>query len=172
DLYQKVLKDPDPVAFCDLAARILRFLNHDDPDICMATLDQALDRFAIDKRTSYRINIQRHRNGKLVHQLGSAARAALLDNLIESVYDEQPDFNFTTCFNSSLTNSGGRGGNSNGPGSTTGFDRMVVDSSQDLYNSGGGGGDIGCTDDPEDVNVLIKAGQDAQGCSYYYMDGE
>ncbi|CAH8858191.1 unnamed protein product [Trichobilharzia szidati] len=178
DLYQKVLKDPDPVAFCDLAARILRFLNHDDPDICMATLDQALDRFAIDKRTSYRINIQRHRNGKLVHQLGSAARAALLDNLIESVYDEQPDFNFTTCFNSSLTNSGRVGGgggigtSNNGPGST-GFDRMVVDSSQDLYNSGvggGAGGDIGCTDDPEDVNVLIKAGQDAQGCSYYYMD--
>ncbi|VEL08319.1 unnamed protein product [Protopolystoma xenopodis] len=26
-------------------------------------------------------------------------------------------------------------------------------------------------DHEEDVNVLIKAGQDAQGCSYYYMDG-
>ncbi|VDP81922.1 unnamed protein product, partial [Schistosoma mattheei] len=126
-MYQKVLKDPDPVAFCDLAARILRFLNHDDPDICMATIDQALDRFAIDKRTSYRINMQRHRNGKLVHQLGPAARAALLDNLIESVYDEQPDFNFTTCFNSSIsTNSVGGGvvrGGANGSGST-GLDRI------------------------------------------------
>ncbi|CAH8561879.1 unnamed protein product [Heterobilharzia americana] len=166
DLYQKVLKDPDPVAFCDLAARILRFLNHDDPEICMANIDQALDRFAIDKRTSYRINMQRHRNGKLVHQLGPAARAALLDNLIESVYDEQPDFNFTTCFNSSMSN--GVRGNSNGPGST-GFDR--IDNS-DLFASG----DIGSRDgnnvftEAEDVNVLIKAGQDAQGCSYYYMD--
>ncbi|CAH8604039.1 unnamed protein product [Schistosoma rodhaini] len=170
DLYQKVLKDPDPVAFCDLAARILRFLNHDDPDICMATLDQALDRFAIDKRTSYRINMQRHRNGKLVHQLGPAARAALLDNLIESVYDEQPDFNFTTCFNSSIsTNSGGgvRGG-ANGSGST-GLDRIDA---QDLFGSGdlgsGDGGNVFA--ETEDVNVLIKAGQDAQGCSYYYMD--
>ncbi|CAH8604737.1 unnamed protein product [Schistosoma haematobium] len=173
DLYQKVLKDPDPVAFCDLAARILRFLNHDDPDICMATIDQALDRFAIDKRTSYRINMQRHRNGKLVHQLGPAARAALLDNLIESVYDEQPDFNFTTCFNSSIsTNSVGGGGvvrgGANGSGST-GLDRIDA---HDLFGSGDLGSSDGCNifAETEDVNVLIKAGQDAQGCSYYYMD--
>ncbi|TNN07799.1 hypothetical protein EWB00_007485 [Schistosoma japonicum] len=172
DLYQKVLKDPDPVAFCDLAARILRFLNHDDPDICMATIDQALDRFAIDKRTSYRINMQRHRNGKLVHQLGPAARAALLDNLIESVYDEQPDFNFTTCFNSSVSNGGGaRGGGPNNSSTSAGLDRIDT---QDLFGStdlvGSGGDGCNMLTETEDVNVLIKAGQDAQGCSYYYMD--
>lgn len=144
--------DSDPVAFCDLAARILRFLNHNDPDICIGTIDQALDRFTIEKRTSYRINMQRHRNGRPVYQLDPSARAALLDNLIESVYDEQPDFSFTNSFN----NPGAMSSLSNG-GSNV----------QDLELASG---DLDL--EGEDVDVLIKAGQDAQGCSYYYMDGK
>ncbi|KAF6767909.1 hypothetical protein AHF37_03410 [Paragonimus kellicotti] len=172
DLYQRVVNDTDVTAFCDLVARILRFLNHGDPEICIDTVDQALDRFTMDKRTPYRINMQRHRNGKPVHQLGATARTALLDNLIESVYDEQPDFNFTSGFNnshqvtSSLSN--GTRHTPNGPSS---LDPTDVESASALF----GQSDLAANEtsdytEPEDVNVLIKAGQDAQGCSYYYMD--
>ncbi|GAA50121.1 hypothetical protein CLF_104093 [Clonorchis sinensis] len=170
DLYQRVVKDTDATAFCDLVARILRFLNHGDPDVSIDTVDQALDRFTVDKRTSYRINVQRYRNGKPVHQLGAMARAALLDNLIESVYDEQPDFNFTSGFNSSNPVTGLSNGIRSTSGSTV-LDSADPEGTSSLFN----GSDLTTSDggdftEPEDVNVLIKAGQDAQGCSYYYMD--
>ncbi|TPP56962.1 hypothetical protein FGIG_07242 [Fasciola gigantica] len=180
DLYQRVIKDPEPTAFCDLVARILRFLGHGDPDITIDHVDQALDRFTVDKRTSYRIQMQRHRNGKPVHQLNAEARAALLDNLIESVYDEQPDFNFTaTGFNTSTGLPNGVRSSNGCPGDGIG---PTDPDGNSLFGGGGAGSSSSCLglddgtvgvgdfNEQEDVNVLIKAGQDAQGCSYYYMD--
>ncbi|VDP85805.1 unnamed protein product [Echinostoma caproni] len=179
DLYQRVIKDPEPTAFCDLVARILRFLSHGDPEISIDHVDQALDRFTVDKRTSYRIQMQRHRNGKPVHQLSAEARAALLDNLIESVYDEQPDFNFTTTgFNTSglpngVRSSNGAAGDAVGANDSDNsglFGTGGGNSSSGGLGLGDGAGGTGDFNEQEDVNVLIKAGQDAQGCSYYYMD--
>ncbi|KAA3681858.1 uncharacterized protein DEA37_0009500 [Paragonimus westermani] len=172
DLYQRVVNDTDVTAFCDLVARILRFLSHGDPEICIDTVDQALDRFTMDKRTPYRINMQRHRNGKPVHQLGATARTALLDNLIESVYDEQPDFNFTSGFNSShQVTSGLSNGTRHTPNGPNSLDPTDVEGASSLFGQSDlAANETGDYTEPEDVNVLIKAGQDAQGCSYYYMD--
>ncbi|VDN16108.1 unnamed protein product [Dibothriocephalus latus] len=156
DLYQQVITEPDPTALCDCVARILRFLRHSDPSVCISNVDESLDYFVAEKRTTYRIAVQNTRNGRLVGELDAPSRARLLENLIESVYDEQPDFTFASSAGFTSTAAPGRSGHRPEDAAKPGFSDQPNDSEDIL---------------PEDVNVLIKAGQDANGCSYYYMDG-
>ncbi|VDM33511.1 unnamed protein product [Hydatigera taeniaeformis] len=137
DLYQHILKGSETVPLCDCVARILRFLRHRDPTVCIASVDGALDAFVGEKRTTHRQALQAARAGRSVSELDPPARALLLEHLIECVYDERPDLSFNAVLN--------------GPKSNTEKDVGVLAST-------------------DDESLLIKAGQDASGSSYYYMD--
>uniref|UniRef100_A0A5K3FK09 LsmAD domain-containing protein n=2 Tax=Mesocestoides corti TaxID=53468 RepID=A0A5K3FK09_MESCO len=138
DLYQHILIDTDAVPLCDCVARILRFLRHRDPMVCIASVDEALDAFVSEKRTTHRQALQAARAGRAVADLDAPARALLLEHLIECVYDERPELSFNAVLNAPKDN--------------------VVDK------------DVGIFGPPDDESLLIKAGQDATGSSYYYMD--
>eukprot|EP00108_Taenia_solium_P009837 TsM_000189400 transcript=TsM_000189400 gene=TsM_000189400 len=137
DLYQHILKGSETVPLCDCVARILRFLRHRDPTVCIASVDGALDAFVGEKRTTHRQALQAARAGRSVSELDPPARALLLEHLIECVYDERPDLSFNAVLNAPKTNAEK---------------------------------DVGVLPSPDDESLLIKAGQDASGSSYYYMD--
>ncbi|KAL5111662.1 hypothetical protein TcWFU_002876 [Taenia crassiceps] len=137
DLYQHILKGSETVPLCDCVARILRFLRHRDPTVCIASVDVALDAFVSEKRTTHRQALQAARSGRSVSELDPPARALLLEHLIECVYDERPDLSFNAVLNAPKTNAEK---------------------------------DTGVLASPDDESLLIKAGQDASGSSYYYMD--
>ncbi len=119
-------------------ARILRFLRHRDPGVCISSVDEALDAFVGEKRTIHRQALQSARSGRRLGELDAPARALLLEHLIECVYDERPELSFNAVLNA--------------PKESSTMDEVFGQ--------------------PDDDSVLIKAGQDASGSSYYYMDGE
>ncbi|CDS40823.1 conserved hypothetical protein [Echinococcus multilocularis] len=104
DLYQHILKGSETVPLCDCVARILRFLRHRDPTVCIAGVDGALDAFVGEKRTTHRQALQAARAGRSVSELDPPARALLLEHLIECVYDERPDLSFNAVLNAPKAN--------------------------------------------------------------------
>ena len=104
-----------------------------DPSVRIASVEESLDAFVDEKRTDRRQALQAVRAGRPISQLDPAARALLLEYLIECVYDERPDLSFDAAYNAPNN-------------------RIKKDAGDEF--------------------VLLKAGQDASGSSYYYMDGK
>nr|CDS32269.1 conserved hypothetical protein [Hymenolepis microstoma] len=80
----------DLIALSDLTARIIRYLRRGDPTVSIATVDEALDAFICEKRTTHRQELQTARAGRSIANLDTPSRALLLEHLIECVYDEIP----------------------------------------------------------------------------------
>lgn len=130
----------------DCVARILRFLRQRDPTVCIATADKALDAFVAEKRDqSHRDALQAARDGLALAELKPASRALLLEHLIECVYDERPELSFNAVLNATSS-------------------KATSNQSEDTL--------FGPEPAADDDSLIIKAGQDSSGSSYYYMDGE
>ncbi|VDO04194.1 unnamed protein product [Rodentolepis nana] len=80
----------DLIALSDLIARIIRYLRRGDPSVSIATVEEALDAFTCEKRTTHRQELQTARAGRSIANLDTPSRALLLEHLIECVYDEIP----------------------------------------------------------------------------------
>lgn len=80
----------DLTALRDLVARIIRYLRRGDPTVSIATVDEALDAFISEKRTSHRQELQTALAERSIENLDAPSRALLLEHLIECVYDEIP----------------------------------------------------------------------------------
>ena len=143
-------QDYRPLAY--LVVQILRFLKI--PNATISSVDKALDTFSNEKRTSTRVNILQLRAGRQIFKLNAENKAKLLENLIETVYDELPDFNFApNGFNS------GNSSNSTNNHSFCGGNKSFSDIKQEE------------TADDSMNELAIKAGSDSKGSSYVYLDG-
>lgn len=144
-MYLRVLAEPDGTAVCDCVARILRLLRHGDPSVQISSVEEALTIFVSEKRTSNRLAVQ-----AIIKSIGGSGKA------------------------DGSNNSGGGLVGQLGAGARAKLLEHLIESVYDelpdlSFNAPGAGSS---SEDADDENVLIKAGQDASGCSYYYMDGE